>query len=105
MHQRHPKPQYIIPICRGRHEVDKIGSSHSPFLSLFPSLFPTLHPSDFFAMKEGEKMGKCFLGEGVLWVQTCQEAPDSHGISREGKVPSLVCGVGHTHTHTHICVQ
>lgn len=77
------------------------GWTRSSLLTLFASLYVPALSEWFFAMKKGEKKEKCILGKGVLWVQTCQEAPDVHGRSREGKVPSLAGGVGHTHRHTH----
>lgn len=69
-------------------------------LSLFLFMFPLSLCWVVQCNKRGEKRQKCSLGKGVLWVGTCQEAPDVRGRGSQGKVP-LPCEWGGPHTQTH----
>lgn len=96
---RHPKPQYIYHYHMQRAET---GRTRSPVLTGFFSFFFFLFA--FFilplSLSGSVQWRRNTIREGVLWVWTCQEAPDFHGKTREGKVPCLVGGAGHTDRHT-----
>lgn len=78
MHQGHPKPQYIIPICRGRRRPDEANSQplHRLSLSLPLSVFLFLPRSleCRSAINRGGELGESGFREGD--PLTCREAPD-----------------------------
>lgn len=79
--------------------VDKIVSPHSLFFFLCSRSFRVVPCNE-----GGKNKRRNAVREGILWVQTCQEAPEVSWQRQRWESP-LLGGWGGPHTQTHICIE